>query len=470
MKFKPLQVVPTIMLMFVSLSTRAEEPPSEIEFVRPLGMGGAFTAVADDHNIFNFNPAGMVQRTGAQVTLLEIAGGISEDTLDAIDFVSDNEDKLTNYENLTPAEQFALLNEIQTDIASLNPRVNVAADVASFVSGPSFLGLPVHVGFGALGVINSSFRLDAGVLVPNLDFDVNNDVVIPISLAKRWEAPWIIPGRIGVGLTAKAISRRQVKREDLSVLQLDDIEEPPIAEGRGVGADVGLLYQPTDRFNFGLMIRDAGGTRLSFDKVDAENGYSALRERDTVIRPRTNMGIAIVPETLLWLLPTTDRWTFALDVRDVFNHDEHVFFENGFRRPFGDDLYERVHMGAEFRYWFFRFRGGAYQGYPSFGLGLDIPFLKLDYAYYSRELGDNAGDLRQGNHIASFAIRFGSGATESRERIEKAKSDKRMRKEGGAEPMLEPADTPVPTPKKGSTPPKREEKPTSAEDQEYVPQ
>src|SRR5262245_858022 len=84
-----------------ALPSYAEEPAAFVQFVRPLGMGGAFTAVADDQNVFSFNPAGMVQRTGGQLTILEIALGASKDTKDAMDFIKDNEDDLTNFENLS---------------------------------------------------------------------------------------------------------------------------------------------------------------------------------------------------------------------------------------------------------------------------------------------------------------------------------------------------------------------------------
>jgi hypothetical protein len=120
-----------VAVCLMSFNLRAEEQPALIQFVRPLGMGGAFTAVADDANIFSFNPAGMVQRTGAQVTLLEIAVGGSQDLKDAYDFVHDNEDKLTNFENLTTSEQVDLVNKIDSDISKLNPRAYVAADIAS---------------------------------------------------------------------------------------------------------------------------------------------------------------------------------------------------------------------------------------------------------------------------------------------------------------------------------------------------
>lgn len=396
----------------------AQEPPAEFDFVRPLGMGGAFTAVADDHNIFNYNPAGMVQRTGTEFTVLEIAVGASQDTKEAIDFVSDNENDLTNFENLTAQRQAELLNEITDNISRLDPRIYAAGDVASFVSGPSFFGLPFHVGAGAFGTVDSSFRLDTGVLIPVISYEINNDIIVPVAVAKRFQAPWIIPGQIGVGLTGKFLSRRQVKRERQSVLELDDLESPPLASGHGIGSDLGVLHQVTDRVNWGLMVRDFLGTKLSYDAVDAEKGFQSLPARDTVIRPRTNVGVALVPKSFFWMLPTGDRWVFAADVRDVLNKDEHLFFENGFRKPFGENLYTHVHLGTEFRYWFVRLRGGVNQGYPTLGLGIDIPFFKLNYAYYGRELGAKAGDIRQNNHIISLALKFGTGHVEARERIE----------------------------------------------------
>lgn len=413
-------------LSLAAFSASAGEKPALIEFVRPLGMGGAFTAVADDHNVFNYNPAGMVQRTGAQITILEIAPGVSKDTMDAYDFISDNENDLTNWDDLTPARQQELTNKIANDITKLDPRVYIAADIASYVSGPNFLGSSAHVGFGSFGVVDSRFKLDPGVLVPNISYEINNDIVIPIAIAKRWDAPFV-PGRIGVGVTGKYIRRFQVKEDRLSVLQLEDIETPPITDGHGIGADLGFLYQPTDRFNVGLMVQDFLGTKMSFDLTPAEKGYEAQPARDSVIRPRTNVGVAVTPQSLLWILPTHDRWVFAADIRDILNKDDHLFFEDGLRKPFGENLYTHVHLGAEFRYWFMRFRGGAYQGYPSFGLGVDIPVLKIDYAFYSRELGRIAGDRREENHIVSLALRFGSGKTESRERIQKVKETRRQR-------------------------------------------
>src|ERR1051326_5654492 len=108
-------------------------------------MGGAFTAVADDNNVFSYNPAGMVQRTGGEYTLFNVAAGGSQDFKDFSDFVKDHKDDMNNYESQTTQQKVDLINEINSKAAPLHPRIYVAADVVSYVSGPHFLGLPIHV-------------------------------------------------------------------------------------------------------------------------------------------------------------------------------------------------------------------------------------------------------------------------------------------------------------------------------------
>ncbi len=442
MKLFKQSIAGMLALSMAPLSAMAEEPPAFIESVRPLGMGGAFTAVADDNNTFFYNPAGMVMRTGGQFTMLELVGGISQDTKTLADYISDNKDNLTHFDTLTHDQQESIINDIDNKISKLNARVYAAADVASYVSGPHFMGMPIHVGYGAFVKVDATAKLESSAArVPLVSYDVEGDAVVPISIAHRWNAP-LVPGRIGVGLTGKFLRRGQVRQDRISTTTLDDIKVPPAAIGRGFGSDLGFLYQPTDRTNVGLMVQDFLGTKIHYDKADAQDGFPEVDAHSSVIRPRTNIGVALTPKKLLWLLPTGDRWTFSADLRVLLADDQHIVFQNGFRKPMGENFGTHAYLGAEFRYWFLRFRGGAYQGYPAAGLGIDIPFLKLDYAYYSRELGPLAGDEREINHVVSLAFRFGSGYTEARERIRNNKDAKNVKPDAVPE-TLEPATAPA---------------------------
>ncbi|HSH68317.1 MAG TPA: hypothetical protein VK997_00265, partial [Deferrisomatales bacterium] len=53
------RLVPGLLLLALAAPAPAAELPSYFEGVRPLGMGGAFTAVADDENALFYNPAGL---------------------------------------------------------------------------------------------------------------------------------------------------------------------------------------------------------------------------------------------------------------------------------------------------------------------------------------------------------------------------------------------------------------------------
>ncbi|HMX95339.1 MAG TPA: hypothetical protein PKC50_08855, partial [Elusimicrobiota bacterium] len=103
-------------LMAAALSAAAVEQPTQIRGARALGMGDAFTAVADDQNVFFYNPAGSVQRTGSLATLLDIPVTLSEDFVRFGKFVSDNETDLKNFTSLPPARQAELANKINTTL------------------------------------------------------------------------------------------------------------------------------------------------------------------------------------------------------------------------------------------------------------------------------------------------------------------------------------------------------------------
>ncbi len=384
----------------------AAERPVNIRGIRPLGMGDAFTALADDQNLFFYNPAGSTLRTGSLLTIIELNATIGKDLLDGYDFISDNEDKMSKFDELTPQQQADLINEIDRTISKLNPSFGVGLPNTNYVSGP--MGSGWHWGTGLFGQVSGSFRLNADI-VPSLDYDINADGMIPINIAKRFENVKHLPGKIGVGANLKLINRAQIKDDRVSFLQLEDFSSPQLQRGRGYGLDLGFLYQPNDRWSYGLANMDFLGTKIHYDQVDAEKGFTAKPKRTATIKPRWNFGAAWTPTKV-----TNNRLTLAADIKDFMNADNKVFFDDGF---LADTAWTHVHLGAEYRWLCFRVRAGANQGYPTFGLGLDIPVLKLDYTYFSDELGRTAGTTKQTNHMLALALRFGSGKTEARDRI-----------------------------------------------------
>ncbi|MBK6879806.1 MAG: hypothetical protein IPN65_02115 [Elusimicrobia bacterium] len=405
----------------------ATERPMAVRGARALGMGDAFTAMADDQNIFFYNPAGLVQRTGSAFTLLDIPVTVGNDVTKIIDFINDNEDDLKNFDTLLPARQAALINQINRDLVTLRPTFGFGAPNLSYLSGPVVGGF--FWGAGLFGQASGRVGFVYDVLTPSLYYDINIDAAPMVSLAKHFDSLPILPGHLGVGATLKYLNRAQASDTRVSFIQLDSYDAPPLQRGKGHGIDFGALYQPTARLNIAATWMDFGGTQLKFDALAAEDGFDARPARTAGIPQRLNVGVAWTPARLglgPLGLPTGDRLTLAADVRDVLNEDSKVLLDGGL---IADSAGKHIHLGAEYRWWFLRFRAGANQGYATAGLGIDIPVLKLDYAFFSDEEGDFAGSLKHSAHIVSLALRFGSGRTEAQERV-------------GAKPA--PAPTPAP--------------------------
>jgi len=71
----------------------------------------------------------------------------------------------------------------------------------------------------------------------------------------------------------------------------------------------------------------------------------------------------------------------------------------------GVGFFQKLNMGAEFRLpILLDIRAGVHQGYPTFGLGLRLMILKLDYAYFGNEGGILPGQIQEYSHRFGITI------------------------------------------------------------------
>lgn len=428
-----------VVLLIAGSVATAGERPMFVRGARALGMGDAFTAVADDQNVFFYNPAGAVQRTGAAFTLLDIPISAGSDLKEVIDFISDNEDSLKNFDSLSLPEQSALLTKIDQELVPLRPVFGFGAPNISYLSGP--MGAGFHWGAGLFGQANGQFGFVSGSTEPVAYYDLNADASPMAFLAKRFDSIPLLPGKLGVGATYKYLRRAQAQDASVTFSDLDNFNEPPLQQGRGHGLDLGAFYQPTNRIRIAAALLDFGGTSIEFDATAAENGFSAQPARSETIPARLNCGIAWTPARLgigPIGLPTGDRLTLAADFRDLGDADKTKFIDGS---RIDDSALKRLHVGAEYRWWFLRARGGINQGFPAVGIGIDVPLLKLDYAYYQEEVGGFGGSDKKASHILSLALRFGTGSTEAQQRIKDGTPTTPEAKTEAAPPA---AETPAP--------------------------
>jgi hypothetical protein len=428
-----------LLLLVGAVPVWATEVPAMIRGSRALGMGDALTAMADDQNVFFYNPAGSVQRTGSMVNFLDVSLTASKDAMEFYQFINDNESALKNYDDLSPEDQIALMDKIITEMVPLKPTFGVTAPNVSYLSGPLLGG--IHWGAGFFGQVSGRVGFNPTIITPTLYYDVNVDAIPMGNLSMKIKRLFILPGTLGVGANAKWIRRGRISEDSVETLAMDDYEAPPAQIGRGFGMDFGTLYQPNPRWNVALTVSDFGGTKINYDALSPEQGFEGQPAHTEQIKARWNTGVAWTPGRIgveSFGISLQDRLVLAADIRDFANSESKVF-ENG---GLADTAGTHFHLGAEYRLWFLRLRTGANQGYFTGGLGIDLPVLKLDYAYYADELSPFAGSSRHPAHRISFTLGFGSGKTEARERINAAKAPKTT--VARTAPVAKSAPTPAP--------------------------
>lgn len=401
---------------------KAGETPPFLRFARPLAMGDAFTAVADDFNLFYYNPAGLARNRKKSWVVAEVEGGISTDFKRSIEYISEHKDTITNWDELTPQQALDFEQGPLEEMSRMAPRFFAATNLVSYMSGPLEPDR-LCTGFGIFGSASGVARLSDRAnpfddlpnelpsnnpsLNPTILVEVNQDVVVPLTMAWDLTAPSLMPGRLGLGLTTKWIRRYQIRRTDTDVEDVERFRIPPSARGDGFGTDVGMLYRPSARLTVGGAIQDAFGTKLRFKGLAAENGYPAQPSRRAVIKPRFNLGVALRPHHLFGSL-TKDRVLLTFDLHDVANDETPFSLKEGSRFFPEQGFISKTHFGFEFRREIFRFRAGLSQGYPTIGIGCEDTVLALNYTLFSQRHWTYLGtSTRQTNHLISLGLRFG---------------------------------------------------------------
>ncbi|MBT5873204.1 MAG: hypothetical protein HOH43_07265 [Candidatus Latescibacteria bacterium] len=321
--------------------------------IRALGMGGAYIAAGRNGGAFHYNPA-LLNQSHTDVSLAYDMG-FDQNTVNVFDFIDKNQDNLKNFNDLTATEETQLFQGLTPfDGEKIKLR---------FI--PTFNIVTHNFGLAAYGTVKVGAGVDRGIFEPRVLADGTADIVVMMGLAKR------VSEKTAMGVNLKTINRRSADFR-VGVTKLDDTFDSIIdslkSSEQGYAVDFGLLHNLSDRTNFGFVVQDLYG------KVG-----------DDEFPMNIKAGLATHPN---------DNMTFALDVVDLLNKD-------------GVSIFNRVHMGAEFRVPLLNFRGGFNQGYPTLGAGLNLKLIKIDYAFYRTENGRWTGLDGRSQH--EFQAKIGWG-------------------------------------------------------------
>lgn len=350
--------VTLLSVVWVSGSS-AQEYPSFYRGVRPLAMGGAFTAVADDENALYYNPAGLADISKLNLAIVNPLVEASENSTEMYQDLQDSD-----FETVEEAEDFLrkYIGAQQHLRAAINPYIGFnIADYGVMIAG---LGN---------GTVNA---MPYDTANPKLDVTVIGDYGLLGGVGGK--LPF---AGLKIGLSLKAINRQslseQYTAEDLVEEDFEKIIEDDMNEGSGVSADIGVLY--TLPF-ISIVDLDVGLAVQNFPSMDMGNALD--------IDTQVNMGVAAKK--------TLGRFDFigALDCMDL----SQSIGED-------DDWGKRFHLGGEVRFpLFLSLQAGLNQGYWTGGIGIDFKVLRFDLASYGEEIGDKAGDQVSRRYLAQVTI------------------------------------------------------------------
>lgn len=352
-----LAVVAVAGVMVVSDVCRAEEYPYIYRGLRPMGMGGAFTAVSDDAHALFYNPAGLALIKESEISFFPLEVEIAEKTLglytDAMDTDFDSEEETAEFlrDHMGERARFGL---------SLFPHY----------ARPRF----------ALGII-ATLRLDSEVhdrQYPKMALNGVSDVGAGVGYAHP-----LLENRLLVGASAKLIRRTSLIEEysaiDIASKNFDDTLKDDMKEGMGLLIDLGAIYCLDDLLTKGLRAGICLNNLVGQSLQDAQD-----------VKAHTDIGIAY--ERDLGIV----RATFAADYVDIFSQYAQ-----------DSDPAKRIRLGAEVRFpTVLSLRAGLYQGYPTFGATIDAWILRIDALTYAEELGAYAGQRECRRYAANVRLGF----------------------------------------------------------------
>ena len=405
----------------------AQEPLLLFRGARPMGIGNAFEAVADDINALHYNPAGIAQIDEKLFEILAVRSRITIDLFEELDTIEDflddtiiplteSDEPLTDTDpKVEKAREYLVVRF--DDI--LNKRLGLMFDLPSVG-----LVMPFRAGeykFAAGGMfytqnMNSIRILRQGLPWGDAAKDLLDDAVV-YRVAFQWAftlagavkipvnlAP--ILDKVYAGASFRYINRQiftdaddPFKVED--VLNPDefkkkyfDVENDDFAQfardnfksQQGYAIDLGTILSPVEGVNLGLSLRNFINS-LSIEDTSESRSF-----------PRNvTLAVAAKPFKLLRIENPGLDLTIAAALNDA-NGDDKL-------GEFGSDSFtDNIHLGAEIvllpKGWIsLALRAGNNQGFSTMGASLKLlKVLNVDVLRY--------GDLEADWYVASLGFVF----------------------------------------------------------------
>lgn len=358
-----LLAVCTLIIVLISLQpATAEEYNTFYRGARPLGMGGAFSAVADDHNARYYNPAGLA---GSGVFHLGIFNPFISVSENSIDLINDFGDA-----NTDDTEE---VNDLLRSYLGENNNIKIVLD--------PYFGFKIgNVGMALTALANS----DINVNIHNPvwpEAHVSAVVDYGLMLGAGVDVP-MVPG-LKVGATLKALNRESLNEVYTAIdIADEDVDfadriDDDMESGTGVGLDIGVLYTKTDLVP--LSDISFAFTAQNLPDIDYGDALDCQSQFNLGVALKQNFGILTLTEAADYM-----------DITDNLVGDE--------------SMEKKLHLGVEAKIPVLAVRVGMNQGYYTAGATIDFKVIKLDVATYGEEVGVMGGQKEDRRFVGQLSM------------------------------------------------------------------
>jgi hypothetical protein len=352
-----------------------EENPYPFFFLPYVAQGNSSIAYAEGFGALFSNPAGFAVPKG--------------------------ELNLLSWETIifsTPEERLPLLRSLLLGSMSAEDEETLSQDLTTSALGVSSLFSLGYVGKGVgLGLMGGFDVVTGGEQYPlALEGDALSQFMLVIGYAVQKNIRGIqlfLGGDIRplirihapLGPQETALMLQEYLGTNIQPLEGDFFSDTYALNGYGVGIDVGCMVK-ADNFSFGIALRDLFDTRLFYSWNDLDSIRSTLTAGGL---PSENS----LPQDAVYTIPMTVYVGGAYDIkinslRGLLEGRIHVEVEQPSRlwdAPTWNTYEDSIRGGMEWTLFSaLSLRTGFYKGSPTYGLGLKVSILNINWAYFTR--------------------------------------------------------------------------------------
>jgi len=347
-----------------------------------MGRGGAGLASTEGISMLFANPAALGVKKYKTFTLLKIAAKANYDLYNMYEI----------YNTIGSNNDFSKLSSDQWKTL-LNLKVNFG------LPGPLAFGYIGHgLGLYLYDDFQTSLYAYQAPGLPYFNFSSIFDVGFRVAYGFELPSPIFLGkySHLYAGFSLYYINRAKYEDTRMSALEVFDKGSSLIDlssgfyNGQNIGSDMGLLAT-FDHLSLAMVIRNWFSTGFSWVEKDAN--FNTIST--------TNLGSSTFPTAM------DIGVKYRLGRRDTGLLSMNLYFDVKNVLGFSENYWLKIRMGAETRLLrFLILRAGFYKGYPTLGVGIDIPVLKINATYFTEELGNYPGQSPEQNVMFELKLQI----------------------------------------------------------------